>query len=142
MIMSRAMSTLPANAPPSAADPGRKSKLASTLLNFLLQASHRLGAIALLATLATWAMIYLSKDFHVPLAITASCSNAGLCFALVSRLIARPAQPPRREANGVAFFNGILFLLALQLMLLARIDIIRAAATDFFTPSPPTASPH
>jgi len=136
------MNSTPANAP--AAHSAAESRLKSTLLIILLQASHRLGAIALLATLGTWAMMYIIRDFHVPLAIAAGTADAGLCCGIAARMLTRSGQPARREANGVAVFNLIFFILAIYLMLFARLEIIRAAASDFFTPSAlsPETSPH
>jgi predicted PurR-regulated permease PerM len=113
----------------------------ATLLNIFLQCSHRLGAIALLATLGAWAMMYNIRDFHVPLALAAGFAEAGLCCGLLAHMMTRVGQPSRREANGVSIFNLVLLVLAIQLMLFARLDVIRAAAGDFFTPSP-QVDPH
>lgn len=49
-----------------------------------------------------------------------------------------PGQLYRREASGVVLFNLLFLVLAIQLMLMTRLDVIRATAGDFFTPSPPT----
>jgi hypothetical protein len=106
---------------------------------FFLQLSHRLGAIALLSTIGTWAMMYMIRDFHLPLAIASGCADAGLCSALIARIFTRPTTPSRREANGVAIFNLVLFILAVYLMIFARLDVIRAAASEFFTPTPQAA---
>jgi hypothetical protein len=112
------------------------SKFKTTVLTILLQTSHRLGSVALLATIGTWAVMYMIKDFHIPLAITAICANLGLCCGLSARMMTQPLTSLRREANGVTVFNLILFVLAIHLMLFARLDVIRSAASQFFTPSP------
>ena len=80
--------------------------------------------------------MYLMKDFHIPLAIAAGCANLGFCCGLAARAMTAPSTPVRREANGVTIFNLVLFVLALHLILFARLDVIRAAAGEFFTPSP------
>jgi hypothetical protein len=115
------------------------SGVKSNLLTILLQASHRLGSVALLATIGAWATMYMIKDFHLPLAIAAGTANLGLCAALVARMMTVVSTPLRRETNGVAIFNLVLLILALQLMVFARLDVIRSAASQFFTPSPHTA---
>jgi hypothetical protein len=103
---------------------------------FFLQVSHRAGAVALLATLATWGMMYAIRDFHMPLAIACGCADVGLCSALVARMLTQPKTHARREANGVAIFNLVLLVLALHLMVFARLEVIRSAASAFFTPTP------
>jgi len=111
----------------------------------LLQISHRIGTIALLATLCIWAIMWRAGDFHLPLAVSAGCGDIGLCTALLARMLTRPGQIARREANGVAIFNLVFFVLSLHLMLVTRLDVIRAAANQFFTPSPinsPMTSSH
>jgi hypothetical protein len=118
-----------------------QSRFKTITLTVFLQASHRLGAVALLATMGTWTMMYLIKDFHIPLAITAATANLGLCCGLAARMLTQPGQSARREANGVTIFNLVFFVLALHLMLFARLDVIRSAASQFFTSSPQT-SPH
>lgn len=107
---------------------------------FLLQVSHRAGAVALLATIATWGMMYAIRDFHVPLALACGCADVGLCSALLARMLSQPKTPSRREANGVAIFNLVLFVLALHLMVFARLEVIRSAASAFFTPTPQSAN--
>jgi hypothetical protein len=128
------MSCTPANIPV-------RSNFKSVALTILLQSSHRLGGVSFLATIGTWVMMYLIKDFHIPLAITAATANLGLCCGIAARMLTRPGQPARREANGVTIFNLVFFVLALQLMVFARLEVIRSAASDFFTPSP-QAAPH
>ena len=127
----------PADRP--AKPPILSSSFKATLLNIVLQASHRLGVVALFATIGTWAMMYLVKDFHIPLSIAAGTADAGVCFGLVARMMTKPGQLSRREANGVTIFNLVLFVLAIYLMLFARLEVIRNAASEFFTPSPHTA---
>jgi hypothetical protein len=100
----------------------------------LLQISHRLGAIALLATLGAWAMLFLEKDASIPLATVATATDVGLCSALVARLLSPSTSPDRREANGAAIFNLVLLVLAVHLMVFTRVDVIRSAAADFFAP--------
>ena len=112
--------------------------LKSKLLIIVLQISHRLGAIALLCTLATWAMIYSQKSFNTPLAFAAGTAEGGLAFGLLGRVLAKPRSPTRREANGVTIFNLLFFLLAIYLMLLTRLDVIRDNASQFFSPSTPS----
>jgi hypothetical protein len=107
---------------------------------FFLQISHRIGAVALLATIGTWASMYLIHDFHLPLAIAGGCADVGFCSAMIARLLTRSATASRREANGAAIFNLVLFVLAIYLMIFARLDVIRAAASEFFTPTPPVVT--
>jgi hypothetical protein len=108
------------------------------MCEFWIQVSQRLGAVALFATLAAWGMMFAVRDFHVPLAIAGGCADVGLCSALIARLLSGSTLASRREANGVAIFNLVLFVLALYLMIFARLDVIRSAASEFFTPTPPT----
>jgi hypothetical protein len=105
---------------------------------FFLQLAQRAGAVALLATLGAWAMMFMIRDFHLPLAIAGGCADAGLCSALIGKMLAGINTAARREANGVAIFNLVLFVLALYLMIFARLELIRSAASEFFTPTPPT----
>jgi hypothetical protein len=113
-----------------------QSSTAKTIAGWLLQASHRIGAIALLAALGTAAQMYRVKDFHLPLAIAAGCADVGLCLALLAKMLVRRDRILQREANGVAIFNLVLFSLAIIFMIFARLTLIRAAAADFFTPTP------
>ena len=98
-----------------------------------LQLAHRLGAIALLATLGTWAMVYLAKDCTLILAIACGAAEAGLLFALLARMMTASHPTARRESNSVAIFNLVLFVLAIYLMLFTRLDDIRSAAGQFFS---------
>jgi predicted PurR-regulated permease PerM len=100
-----------------------------------LQTAHRLGALALLATLAAWALVYRGQDFRWPIIIAFAAANVGFCAAWLARMLGRRDQRNRREATGAMIFNLVFLLLSLQLMLLARLDVIRAAAEKFFTPS-------
>ncbi len=107
-----------------------------------LQTSQRLGSIALFATLAAWAMLYLARDASLPIAITVAVSIIGLCAALMARMLTGRGSPSRREADGVAIFNLVLLVLALHMMLYTRLDLIRASVSEFFTPAPaPTGYP-
>lgn len=132
------MTTFSTISQPRTADISADSKFKFAITTFLLQTSHRLGGIAFLATLTTWWLMYTIKDFHLPLVISAATANAGLCCGIAARILTRPGQTTRREANGVAIFNLILFILSIQLMIFARLDVIRSSATDFFTPPPPS----
>ena len=85
--------------------------------------------------IAAWVQIYLGQSDRWGVAIAFAASNLGLCAALLVRIFHRQDQLLFREATGVAFFNLIFLLLSLQLMLLDRMDLIRAAAEKFFTPS-------
>jgi hypothetical protein len=104
-------------------------------VEFLLQLSHRAGAVAMMLTVAVWGMLYESQDFHWVLAGAFAASNVGLCAALAARTLdRRGALGARREAVGAAVFNGVLLAMALQLMLISRLDVLRAAGSAFFTP--------
>ena len=129
-----AMSDLPAIIAPNDR-PISESKTAWATTTFL-QISQRLGAIALISTLGTWAMLYLAKDATIPIAITVGTTIVGLCSAMIARMLTDRATPARREANGIAIFNLVLMVLAVHLMLYTRLDVIRATAADFFTPTP------
>jgi hypothetical protein len=124
---------------PAVVPPVTTSNFKSRVIVFFLQLSHRLGAVSLLSTLGAWAMMYVIRDFHLPLAIAGGCADAGLCSALIARILTGPGAPSRREANGVAIFNLVLFVLAVYLMIFARLEVIRSAASEFFTPTPPAA---
>lgn len=100
-----------------------------------LQAAHRLGSLALLATLATWALVYRGQDFRWPVVAAFAAADIGFCAAWLVRILSRRNPRRAREAGGAMIFNLIFLLLSLQLMLLARMDLIRAAANRFFTPS-------
>jgi hypothetical protein len=101
----------------------------------LLQIGHRIGAISLFAFLATWGMIYMSRDFHWPLVISFGSAGVGLCSALIALMITPVHSAHRREARGVAVFNLVLFAVTLNFILLAQLDQIRPAASEFFTPN-------
>jgi hypothetical protein len=103
--------------------------------HWLLQASHRIGAIALLATLGTWVQMYRVQDFHTPLAFAAGASDLGFCLALLARMFVHHNSRLRREANGIAIFNLVLFILAIYFIVFARLSVIRANAAAFFTPT-------
>jgi hypothetical protein len=118
------MSSLALMLPP---DPGTPPIVSAsrTVLPFarsiFLQISHRAGIVSLLSTLATWALLYLSKD---------ATAETGLASALLARLIT-PATD-RREANGSAIFNLVLLVLGLYLMVFLRIGQIHSAGSKFF----------
>ncbi|HSV16443.1 MAG TPA: hypothetical protein VLI90_19425 [Tepidisphaeraceae bacterium] len=99
---------------------------------FCLQFGHRVGTVALFAMLAAWALLYRGQSYHWPLAIAFAGSNLGFCAALLARIIARGRS---REALGLIIFNLLILALSLQLMLLSRLDVIRAAAERFFSPT-------
>jgi len=127
------MSSLALMLPP---DPGTPPIVSAsrTVLPFarsiFLQISHRAGIVSLLSTLATWALLYLSKDATAALAIAAATAETGLASALLARLIT-PATD-RREANGSAIFNLVLLVLGLYLMVFLRIGQIHSAGSKFF----------
>ncbi len=121
--------TSPATEPPA-------GSTKAWVINLFLQISQRLGAIALFATLGSWAMLYLAKDTSIPIAITVATGNIGMCAALVARMLTTRGSKDRREANGIAIFNLVLLAMALHLMLYTRLDVIRSAAAEFFTPVP------
>lgn len=102
---------------------------------FFLQVSHRIGAISLFALLATWGMMYMARNFGIALAVAFGCADVGLCAALIARMMSPANSPHRREANGAAVFNLILLALTLNLILLSRLEQIRSAASEFFTPN-------
>jgi len=106
------------------------------MINLLLQISQRLGAVALLAMLGVWALLYLDKNVSIALAVVAGAANCGLCSALIAKILTTPGSSDRREANGVAIFNLVLLVLAIHLMIYTRLDVIRSAAHEFFTPTP------
>jgi hypothetical protein len=101
---------------------------------FLLQLSHRAGAVAMMLSVAVWAMFYQGQDFHWPLAAAFAVSNVGLCAALAARALAARRGLVTGEAVGAAAFNGVILALSLQLMVISRLDLLRAAGNAFFTP--------
>jgi uncharacterized Tic20 family protein len=111
------------------------ASVSNTIAHWLLQASHRIGAVALLATVFTWVQMYQIKNFHWPLAVAAGASDLGLCLALLARMFVRHNTPLRRESRGIAIFNLVLFVLSIYFMVFARLSVIRANAGEFFTPT-------
>ena len=94
----------------------------SSLVAVLLQISHRLAVVALLAMIGTVASIALGKSFTLPLAAAVGGADVAVCLAvLVLSLNQR-----RREAMGLVWFNGVLIAAGVVLMLVARLDVIGA----------------
>jgi hypothetical protein len=112
----------------------RISPLKRATEQFCLQFAHRAGAIAMLLNLASWVMLYNGRDMSWPLAIAFLCSDLGFCAAMGAWLFAR-RENRGTEAVGVLIFNLIFLILSLQMMLIGRLDIIRSAATQFFSPN-------
>ncbi len=138
MTAASAIDSRPANAQASGShfvSGFNAARLHAWVVAGLLQLSHRIGAIALLATLASWAIMYQGHNFHVPLAVAAGASDIGLCAALLARMLVRHSTRLRREANGVAIFNLVLFILTIYFMIFSRTDVIHAEASAFFTPT-------
>jgi hypothetical protein len=105
-----------------------------TAEQFCLQLGHRLGAIGMLLNLTSWGLLYTKADMHWPLAIAFLCSDVGFCGAMIAWLLAR-REGRGGEAVGTLIFNLIFLILSLQMMIIVRLDVIRAAATQFFSPS-------
>ena len=100
-----------------------------------LQVAHRLGTVALFATIAAWVLIYRGQNYQWPVIAAFAAADLGFCAGILAGLIARRTDASaRREALGVTIFNLILLAMSLQLVLISRIDVIRAAASQFFTP--------
>ncbi len=112
----------------------RKSPLSRATENFTLQFAHRAGAIAMLLNLTSWAMLYSGRNMSWPLALAFLSSDLGFCAAMIAWLLAR-RENRGSEAVGVLIFNLIFLILSLQMMLIARLDLIRSAATQFFSPT-------
>lgn len=124
---------LPAGSPLALAKvlPARGSRV----VGFLLQLSHRAATVAMILTVVVWGMLYLSQDFHLALAAAFGCANLGLCAALVARWLAgRRGLWRASEAVGAAVVNGVILGLSMQLMLISRLDILRATGNAFFSP--------
>ena len=100
---------------------------------FCLQTAHRLGAIALFAIIAAWAMVYRSQNAHWPIAVAFGASDVAFCAALIARMLAKSNR--RGEAMGALIFNLIILVMSLQMLIYSRLDVIRAAADKFFTPT-------
>jgi hypothetical protein len=107
--------------------------LLSATERFSLQLAHRSGTVALFAMLASWAMLYRGQSYQWPAAIAFAASDIGFCGAMLARLLTKPGR--RGEAVGAIIFNLIILVLSLQLMLIGRLDVIRAAAERFFSPT-------
>jgi hypothetical protein len=136
-------------AEPAVAQPVEPARSCSgpILIRVLVQASHRLATVALLALLATVGLMFAGKDFYGSLAAACGCADAGLCAALLTLSFVRRDRPVWRESVGVLTFNATLAVVTLLMMLVARLDVIhadiqqgggnaRAAVQDFFTPPP------
>jgi hypothetical protein len=101
-----------------------------------IQASHRLAAIAIFATLGAWIVFSQGMSDRWAGAIALSASDLGLCAALLAAVFARrQLRQPTRETTGVFIANLVLIALSLQLMLFARLDMFRTAIEKFFAPS-------
>lgn len=101
--------------------------------DFALQVGHRAAIISFFAFLATLAILYMGGNANWAIAVAFASADVGVCSAILARSLGR-ARWPRRETIGLLLFSGALVVLSLQLMLLTRLDWIRAAANSFFTP--------
>jgi len=112
----------------------RSSPLIRATEQFSLQFAHRCGAVGMLLNLASWALLYNGRNISWPLAIAFLCSDLGFCAAMAAWLIAR-RQGRGGEAVGALIFNLIFLILSLQMMVIGRLDVIRSAASQFFSPT-------
>ena len=101
---------------------------------FCLQLAHRLGAVGMLLNLTSWGLLYTSHPMTWPLALAFLCSDVGFCAALTAWLLAR-RENRGSEALGATIFNLIFLILSLQMMVISRLDVIRSAAGQFFSPT-------
>ena len=101
---------------------------------FCLQLAHRLGAIGMLLNLTSWGLLYVGRDMAGPLTSAFLCSDIGFCAALIAWLLAR-RENRGSEALGATIFNLIFLILSLQMMVIGRLDVIRSAAGQFFSPN-------
>jgi hypothetical protein len=136
--------SIPSNRPVPAEAPGKIAVV-------LLQVSHRLATVGLFALLGTGYLAFAGKEFYPALASAVGCSDIGLCAALLAMPFTRRGRPACREAFGVAVFNGMLGMVGLTLILIARAGVIqesirqdgtslRTTVQDFLT-APPALPP-
>jgi len=102
---------------------------------FLLQTSHRLGAISFFAAIASWAMLYKSQNPTWAVAVSFGAADLGLCAGLIALLMLPKRESTYGETRGAIIFNLLFVLLALQMIFITRLPVIRDAVTAFFTPT-------
>jgi hypothetical protein len=115
-----------------AAIPCDNSSWRSASADFLLQLSHRCGAVALLAMLVATGMIFGRLDYRWPTVAAFAAGDIGFCAAIAARLLVRSERDRRREATGAAIFNFVLLSVSLVLVLLDQIMGIFKAVARFF----------
>lgn len=123
------LSTLGTGLPISPGIPTPRRPIEQTFL----QIAHRLATVALFAMLGTWALLYRGQDFRWPVLVAFGAGDVGLCAALIALVLARRDRRRGGEAMGVLVFNLVLTALSLQMLIVARLDLIRAAAEKFFS---------
>ncbi len=127
--------------------PSTRERVSSRWLDAVLQVGHRASAVAFLALLVTGAAAYLGRDFYLPLAVALGCADLALCAALLTFSFAARGQPQWREALGVATFNLSIAVVAVTLMVVARLGVLqedvrgaggeaRRSVRAFLTPPP------
>ena len=112
----------------------RISVPALAIERFCLQLAHRLGSVGMLLNLASWGLLYVGRDTGWPLTLAFLCSDVAFCAALTAWLLAR-RENRGGEALAATIFNLIFLILSLQLMVIGRLDVIRSAASQFFSPT-------
>lgn len=107
------------------------ASMRSKFTEFVLQLGHRFAVVSCFAFLGGLAVLYKAGNPMWPLAAAMACADVACCSAVW----ASSSPSHRREARGLLLFGGFLVVLSLQLILLTRLELIRAAAAAFFTPS-------